>query len=398
MSIHGEEFDVTVAGGGSAGVAAALAAARQGARTLLIERQQRLGGMGTNAMVHTLCGLFHPDVSRGPQWLNPGVPTEIGMALMERSGIREPDLMGRVWVLRHRPDDLAALAAELCAAERHLSVITGTEVTALSPGWSISLGDCSIRSRAVIDTTGEALLARLLGETHWDLAASARLYRPAFVWSFHGLDGDLDDALRLHIAALIVRAVKAGRLPAAALGTTLRASPTKGEVFVSTDLDAGDDQWDPLSHDQRHHLESEGRALALAVWDFLRTSHPSFASIAPPSLPVHAGIRESARWRGDYVLTADDLVRSRRFDDEVALAGWPLEMRETARGPKFRYFDQPDPAGIPSSCLRTSSLSGLFFAGRCLSSDHEALASVRVMGTCFATGQAAGQMAAAFRP
>lgn len=98
------------------------------------------------------------------------------------------------------------------------------------------------------------------------------------------------------------------------------------------------------------------------------------------------------------MLSADDLIRSRRFEDEAALAGWPLEMRETARGPRFRYFDQPEPAGIPASCLRARSLPGMFFAGRCLSCDHEALASVRVMGTCLATGQAAGQMAAAFRP
>jgi len=397
MSPH-DEFEVTVVGGGSAGVAAALVASRQGARTLLIERQQLLGGMGTNAMVHTFCGLFHPDVSQGPQWLNPGIPTELGTALMQRGGMEEPDLMGRVYVLRHRPADLASLTAELCAAEPHLTVLTGAEVTALSPGWTITLGDRLIHSRAVIDTTGDALLARLLGHSHWDLATSARLYRPAYVWSFQGLSAILDEPLRLHVAALIVRAVKAGALPAAALGTTLRASPTRGEVFVSTDLEAGGDHWDPLDLDQRLHLESEGRALAQAVWDFLRSSHPSFTTITPPVLPVHAGIRESARWRGDYVLSADDLIRSRRFEDEAALAGWPLEMRETARGPRFRYFDQPEPAGIPASCLRARSLPGMFFAGRCLSCDHEALASVRVMGTCLATGQAAGQMAAAFRP
>lgn len=397
MSPH-DEYEVTVVGGGSAGVAAALVASRQGARTLLIERQQLLGGMGTNAMVHTFCGLFHPDVSQGPQWLNPGIPTELGTALMQRGGMEEPDLMGRVYVLRHRPADLASLTAELCAAEPHLTVLTGAEVTALSPGWTITLGDRLIHSRAVIDTTGDALLARLLGHSHWDLATSARLYRPAYVWSFQGLSTILDEPLRLHVAALIVRAVKAGALPAAALGTTLRASPTRGEVFVSTDLEAGGDHWDPLDLDQRLHLESEGRALAQAVWDFLRSSHPSFTTITPPVLPVHAGIRESARWRGDYVLSADDLIRSRRFEDEAALAGWPLEMRETARGPRFRYFDQPEPAGIPASCLRARSLPGMFFAGRCLSCDHEALASVRVMGTCLATGQAAGQMAAAFRP
>ena len=111
-------------------------------------------------------------------------------------------------------------------------------------------------------------------------------------------------------------------------------------------------------------------------------------------MPDQLGIRESARWKGDYVLTAQDLRESRRFDDEVALAGWPLEFRETARGPKFVYFDKPEPAGIPARSLRTHEVPGMFFAGKCLSCDHEALASVRVMGTCLATGQAAGRLAA----
>jgi hypothetical protein len=112
-------------------------------------------------------------------------------------------------------------------------------------------------------------------------------------------------------------------------------------------------------------------------------------------LPVQAGIRESARYVGDVVLTGDDLAGCTRFEDEVALAGWPMEKRETARGPKFRYFDRPEPAGIPAGCLRSARLPGVFFAGRCLSADHEALASVRVMGTCMATGQAVAKLALA---
>src|SRR5687767_1414800 len=110
-------FDVIVAGGGSAGVAAAISAARQGAQTLLVERHAQLGGMGSNALVHTLCGLFHPDVSRPFQWLNPGFPTEFGARMMALTAQFQPDLMGRVYVLRHHPALLAALAQELCGAE-----------------------------------------------------------------------------------------------------------------------------------------------------------------------------------------------------------------------------------------------------------------------------------------
>ncbi len=390
-----DRYDVIVAGGGSAGIAAALSAARSGARTLLIERQALLGGMGTNALVHTFCGLFHPDITQGPQWLNPGIPTEVGQALLERTNQAAPDLMGRVFVLRHQPAMLASLARELCSEASTLTVQTDAELNAIEPGWKLRINQREVTAPAVIDTTGDAVIARLLGTGHCDIAANARLYRPAYVWSFQGLAQSLDEAAKLEVAALLVRAVKQGALPAAALGTSLRASPLAGEVFVTIDLEAGKEFWNPLDPEQCRCVESEGRATAQALWQFLRDQHDAFAGITPPAFPVQAGIRESARWRGDYVLTEEDLITSRRFDNEAALAGWPLEMRETARGPKFRYFDRPEPAGIPHDCLRNAALPGLFFAGRCLSCTHEALASVRVMGTCLATGQAAGKLAAA---
>ena len=69
--------DIVVIGGGSAGICAAIAAARLGSRVILVERSDQLGGMGTLAMVHTFCGLYHPDTSRPPQIANPGLPAEI---------------------------------------------------------------------------------------------------------------------------------------------------------------------------------------------------------------------------------------------------------------------------------------------------------------------------------
>ncbi len=389
-------FDVIVAGGGSAGLAAALSAAREGARTLLIERQQALGGVGANAMVHTFCGLFHPDVSQGPQWLNPGIPTEIGQRLLQLTGQTSPDLMGRVYVLRHQPALLAQLASTLCAAEPSLTVQTGAELTAVGPdaeGWQLTINGLKVKTKAVVDTTGDAAAARCLGDRHWQIAPGQRLYRPAYVFSLAGVRTALDDSARLQIAALLVRAVKAGTLPGSALGAALRNSPFAGEVFITLDLEAGGAAWDPLDPDKTRALEIEGRETAEALWRFLRTHHEAFAASQPPTLPVQAGIRESARWQGDYVLTANDLISCRRFENEAALAGWPLEIRENACGPKFRFFDHPEPAGIPMDCLRHSDLPGIFFAGRCVSCDHEALASVRVMGTCLATGQAAGKLA-----
>jgi hypothetical protein len=110
--------------------------------------------------------------------------------------------------------------------------------------------------------------------------------------------------------------------------------------------------------------------------------------------PVRAGVRESRRWKGRHVLTEAEVLGGVRHDDDIALATWPLEFRETNRGPKLRYPGNDKAAGIPLGCLRPEALDDVFVAGRCVSCDHGAQASVRVMGTCFATGQAAGLAAA----
>ncbi len=396
-----QTFDVMVAGGGSAGIAAALAASRAGARTLLIERSAQLGGMGSNALVHTFCGLFHPDVSRAHEWLNPGIPTEIGQHLLTASGRDKPDLMGRVYVLRHEPAEFAHLATRLCADEPALTVRTGADLLSLerdAEEWRfVTSADgqtTEATARRVVDTTGAAALAALCSPESRVVAEGAKLYRPALVCRITGTTGPLDEHAPLQLAAILVRAVRSGDLPAAAMGAGFRQSPVcESEVFMTLDLEGGGAAWNPLDLATLAAVKQDAHALARSIWRHLVAHHPLFATSDRIIMPDQLGIRESARWRGDHVLTAQELRECRRFDDEVALAGWPLEFRETARGPKFVYFDKPEPAGIPARCLRSAEVPGMFFAGKCLSCDHEALASVRVMGTCLATGQAAGRLA-----
>ncbi len=397
-----QHWDVIVAGGGSAGFAAALTCARAGAQTLLLERQAMLGGMGVNAWVHTFCGLFHPDTSQPWTWLNPGIPQQVGEAMMERTHQMQPDLMGRVFVLRQHPSVFATLTDEWCAREPSLTRLSGAEWSGLTPtddGWQIeylSRGNrLRAQARSIVDTTGDATGARWLGAAYWDQAPPEQLYRPAYICLLPHVNGQHGESWRLQLAAMLVRAVRDGKLPPSALGAQFRDSTYAPEVFMTIDLEAGGGGWDPLNAACRAQAEMDGRGAGMAIWQFLRSAHADFQHCPPPVFPAQAGIRESARYVGDVILTGEMLASCTRQPEDVALAGWPMEKRETARGPKFRYFDRPEPAGIPAGCLRQRALPGLFFAGRCLSADHEALASVRVIGTCMATGQAAAQMALA---
>jgi len=381
--------DIAVIGGGSAGLCAAISAARAGARVLLVERSDRLGGMGTLAKVHTFCGLYHPDVSRPPQIANPGLPAEIERLMRARTGV-DPVRMGKVYVLPQDPAAFAVIARDLTLAEKSLEVRFGATCTAITRGegesFIVGTDNGSITCRSLIDASADAVAATFLGATRLSVPPEKN-QRSAFIFSLQGVDPSaMEEGFRMRLALEIVRAIAAGDLPKIALGTASRPSTVPGEIHFTTDLD-------PAPRDE---LTATGLALAESLTGFLRSKFPSYAAASSPFPADEPGIRESFRWKGQYLLTGEDLISGREFPDTVAYATWPIELRETTRGAKLRFFAHPVPAPIPLRALTSAEIDGVFFAGRCISATHEALASVRVMGTCFATGQAAGKAAAAY--
>jgi hypothetical protein len=381
--------DIVVIGGGSAGLCAAIAAARMGARVVLVERSDRLGGMGTLAKVHTFCGLYHPDVSLPPQIVNPGLPAEIEQLMRGRTGV-EPIKMGRVYVLPQDPAVFASIAHDLTVAEKNLEVLFRTTCTAITrgaeEGFVVETDAGLISCRSLIDASADAVVAEFLGATRLSVPPEKN-QRSAFVFSMRGVDPTAqDETFRMRLALEIVRAVTAGELPEAALGTASRPSTVAGETYFTTDLDPA----------PRDLLMATGLDLAEKLAEFLRRKFPEYSQASGPIPADEPGVRESFRWKGQYLLTEHDLVSGKKFDDTVAYATWPIELRETTRGAKLRFFDRPVPGSIPLRSLTSDEMDGVFFAGRCISASHEAMASVRVMGTCFATGQAAGKAAAEY--
>lgn len=390
--------DVLIIGGGSAGVAAGLAAARRGAEVLLVEGGGYLGGAGTAALVHSFCGLYELRESEAEplKIANVGLPEELERRLREE-GIGEPRRMGRVDVLMHSPQRLSAFYDRWCAAEPRLKVLLHTSAIAakVENGRVSELtlhcrgSSMLVRPKAIVDASGDAVLAALT-EHPFELAPSNELLRPAYCVGLAGA-GELK---ALEIAALIVRGIQSGQLPRDAAGAQFRQIEG-GQVFLTLDL-PGAENYDSTSAASLSAIEVSGRSLAFQIVEFLRGEHAAFREAWIASLPARAGVRESRRWIGKAILTEENLLSSHRGDDDVAFATWPMELRETAKGPKLIYPREWKPCGIPAGCLQARDLANVFIAGRCLSTTHRAQASTRVMGTALATGEAAGKMAASF--
>jgi hypothetical protein len=393
------DVDVLIAGGGSAGLAAAVASARLGARTLLVEQGGSLGGMAPAALVHSICGLYRLPQGDGPAVLaNEGFATEFAQRLVAAGGAHGPVRMGRVDVLLQQPMAFARLADALARETPGLEVRLHTELAVVAEDLaSVEIGCRGRRERvavgAIVDATGDGNVAALAG-VEFEQESAERLQRPAFIFALGAVeDGAVVEAARLRLARRIVDAVRDGRLPDSALGAALRASGRAGEVYVTIDL-AGGGEYQPTDAACLTALEMEGRALAEAVAAFLRDEVEGFGGSFISAFPARLGVRESRRLIGRARLSEDDLLRGTECADAVALATWPMELRETNTGPRLRYPEGGRPCEIPLGALRSRDHDRLFMAGRCISCSHEAQASIRVIGTCLATGEAAGLAAA----
>jgi hypothetical protein len=180
-------------------------------------------------------------------------------------------------------------------------------------------------------------------------------------------------------------------LPSGSSDLSWRPSAHPGEVIVKIALGA----LDVTAHGSwLTAAEREGRRRAGAIAAFLRREVPAFAAAFVSHVAPQVGVRESRRLVGRHRLTRADVLGGRRFDDGVARAAWPIELwREGTAGAHYEYLADGDWYDIPLRCLQPEGIEGLVAAGRCLSGTSEALGSARVIGTCLATGEAAGHEA-----
>ena len=399
-----EKFDILVVGGGTAGIAAAVSAARTGAKTLLIERRSALGGMASNALVHTLCGLYllRDDETQPLAYANEGFPREFAESLIAAGGASAPVRMGKLDVLPHRPAALAAVADDITRRIPNLTVHLHTDLTGIeSASGQIQAARFHSRGRvfevevkSLIDASGDAEAAALAG-AEFECAPPDRLQRPAYIFGIGGADESaLEGDARLKLAHLLSGAVTSGHLSTEALGVAFRYGMSQSEIWATLDLQA--DPYDPCSPECLTRVEACGRRVAFEMIRFLRSHAAGFENSRITCTPAQVGVRESRRVLGVGCLTEEDILQGRTGKEPVAFACWPLELRENAKGPRFRFPVENRPAGISLDCLRSRTFENLFVAGRCISCTHEAQASIRVTGTCLATGEAAGKAAAAF--
>ncbi len=391
------DFDVIVVGSGSAGATAAIAAARGGARTVLVERYGFLGGTSTQVL-DTFYGFYTPG-SVGYKVVG-GIPDDVVAMLKQHDAAFErPNTYGAGTGITYDPE-LLKVVWETLALEAGVRLLFHSFCTdVLMDGNHITgvvvdgkRGLMALTARVVIDCTGDADLCARAGapfERAGEIDPGQTL-----TTTFRMAGVDVARAQGFGKQAL------AAAMHAAAESGGYRLPRREGSGHITT-LDgvihtvmtrvADVDGTDPVALSE---AEVEGRRQALEYSRFLRERVPGYETARLSWLCHPIGVRETRRVYGHYRLTRDDCLAARKFPDAIGACGAPIEDHHAGADTTWVYLPDGMTYDIPYRTLLPERVEGLLVAGRCFSATHDAHASCRSMAQTMTMGQAAGAAAA----
>ncbi len=389
-------YDVIVCGGGPAGLIAAVAAARNGAKTLLIERYGFVGGMSTSALVTPISEFRH----FGKQHIG-GIPFELLQRAAELGGADITLESGNFPV----NDEIMKLAAQRLLLESGVTLLYHTWFSdCVTEGNRVThvivqnkAGRVAYQASVFIDCTGDADLVRAAGFP----TIKGDVLQPATLWfQLGGVDTDALDYL--------FRDAVDGMLPVSQVvrGRLLELNE-RGEIpifggpwinrffhdgMVSINVlreatDASDPEWFTRT-------ECSLRENLQLIIDVLRREFPEFRDCWLAKSGIQTGVRETHHIVGIYKLQRDDILVPKAFPDTIAKGAHVIDIHSSNSNEQDGLVVPRQEYNIPFRCIVPQGSINLVTAGRCLCADGPGFGSVRVMATCMAMGQGAGTAAA----
>ena len=396
-----KKYNVLVCGGGFSGVAAAIAAARQGASVLLLESSHALGGAAVNCLVNP----FMPYTTRVDgerKYLSAGIFREICDELNSLSlELDGPDARFTSLPATTFSEEYLKIVLNRMALAAGVELLFHTSVVgARRDGAKLrsvivsNIGGLSeIEADCFIDCSGDATLAVQAGYPTKLGRDPDRLCQPMTL-CFRV--GDVDTAAYRKNRALMQERYKA--LQAEGTIKNIREDvlvfPTTSDsvLHFNTTRVVKLNPTDPADVTR---AEIEAREQVYEMLRFLKTEIPGFERARLLSTGMHIGVRESRMIVGEYTLTKDDLLACTHFDDGIAACNYDIDIHNPeGSGTSHFYFPDGSYYTVPYRCLIPRGSQNLLVAGRCISSTHEAQASYRIMPTVCTLGEAAGVAAA----
>lgn len=387
-------YDVVVCGGGPAGFIASIAAAREGAKTAIVEQYGFFGGMATNSFVNPISVFTY----KGEQVIG-GIPWEFVNKLQDFGGARIEEPLGNV---AFEPESYKLIAQRMVIdagvdmyMHSYLSDCIVDERNVTHVIFVNKNGTEALSAKKFIDCTGDADLCQMAGVDMQDSGDTIQPMSSYFILG--GCDTEspmLKEAMchnktgeNCHCLPVrnILLDLDIGEFGGPWFCTTLQP----GVVTVNMTRREGN------AIDNRDFTRAECalREDAFRMSKILKDNVEEFKDSYLINVATHGGIRESRRIVGAHIMTADEYVAGYKYEDSVSRGAHPIDIH-VAHGASQNVTFLDKPAYVPYRALYSPKFDNLLVAGRCISADKQAFASMRVQASCMGTGQAAGIAAA----
>lgn len=400
-----DQVDVLVCGGGPAGIAAAVTAARRGQKTLLVERLGFLGGAAVAGYSGTVCGAFlasDTPEQDGPRQVVYGFTEEFLSALRARGGVTAPQLYGKTYLITHDPQRYKEVAESL-VLDAGAKILYHTNIFGVVKAGEVfhgavidtKSGLAQIRARVLVDATGDADLIYRAGYDY-TMGDDGAIQNPTEIFRLGGVDMERflnywgKDTIGPEPVTRLLQSAKerGGNLPRTKVWVFPTTRP--GELLMNVTLLTGRDGRALNVCDPDDHTEAEivGRDQVRAYARFFREQIPGCEGSYINDCSPEVGIRQTRTILGVDRLTNEAVAGAVKRPDGICKCPWPIELHAGEK--PYLFWLLNDYYEVPFGALIPAVGEGLIAAGRNLCAEHQALASCRVTAQCFEYGHAAG--------
>ena len=384
-----KKYDVAVIGGGFAGTAAALAAARSGASVILIEKSNCLGGAAVNCLVNPFMD-YSTEIDGKMQDLSEGIFKEIHQKLESHNAMRGESFLEEE--LKHILNEMVLEAKIDLIFHAYLFRVNKDGEKIKSVALASRSGEIEVEADYFIDASGDAQLAYLAGCPTVLGREPDHLCQPmTLCFRVGNVDVEKFYKSRSELNKAHAKSLAAGELMNPRENILVFKTPIKNVLHFNTTRVI---KKDPTSPEAFTQAEIIAREQVYEIYDFIKKHADGMEDSFLMMTASEIGVRESRMIVGDYVLTEQDCLNCVKFDDAIAASNYDIDIHNPeGTGTSHHYFGAGEYYTIPYRSLIPKGAVNLLVAGRCISSDHGAQASYRIMPVVCCIGEAAGTAA-----
>ena len=385
-----KKYDVAVIGGGFAGVGAALAAAGVGAKVLIVEKANCLGGAATNCLVNPFMR-YWTEMDGARVDLSAGIFGEIHDRLKARHAMMAESFLEEE--LKYILNEMMIEAHVDLLFHAYVFKVDKRDGRITSVTVATKSGETAIEADYFIDATGDAQLAYLADCPTVLGREPDRLCQPmTLCFRLGNVDVEAFYASRERLNLAHRQSLEAGELSNPRENILVFKTPIKNVLHFNTTRVV---RKDPTSPEQVTEAEVLARRQVYEIYDFMKKHADGLEDSFLMMTAAEIGVRESRMIMGDYVLTEQDCRNCMKFEDAIAACNYDIDIHNPeGTGTSHYYFPTGTYYTIPYRSLIPRGVENLLVAGRCISSDHGAQASYRIMPVVCCLGEAAGEAVA----